>query len=96
MLAETLWAELKPHGVDATCQLVGATNGANYKWFQETLDPELCKNRESDDPLDVARWRLINPVEPAVSATTSTTVSPTVPCASALRRTSSSRRRCSR
>ncbi|MFN8025689.1 MAG: SDR family NAD(P)-dependent oxidoreductase [Acidimicrobiia bacterium] len=70
VLAETLWAELKPHGVDATCQLVGATNGANYKWFQETLDPELCKNRESDNPLDVARWRLMNPVEPHVCATT--------------------------
>ena len=70
VLAETLWAELKPFGVDATCQLVGATNGANYKWFQETLDPELCKNRESDNPLDVARWRLMNPVEPAVCATT--------------------------
>ena len=31
---------------------IRATNGANYKWFQETLDPELCKNRESDNPLD--------------------------------------------
>jgi len=70
VLAETLWAELKPHGVDATCQLVGATNGANYRWFQETLDPELCKNHDSDDPLDVARWRLMNPVEPVVCATT--------------------------
>ena len=70
VLAETLWAELKPYGVDATCQLVGATNGANYKWFQETLDPELCKNHDSDDPLDVARWRLMNPVEPVVCATT--------------------------
>ena len=70
VLAETLWAELKPFGVDATCQLVGATNGANYRWFQETLDPELCKNHDSEDPLDVARWRLMNPVEPAVCATT--------------------------
>lgn len=70
VLAETLWAELAPHGVHATCQLVGATDGANYKWFKETLDPTLCENRDSDDPLDVARWRLMNPVAPEVCATT--------------------------
>jgi short-subunit dehydrogenase len=69
VLAETLWAELKPHGVDVTCELVGATSGANYHHFQETLDPELCKRNDTDDPLDKARWRLMNPATPEQVAT---------------------------
>jgi len=65
IFAESLWAELGDHGVDATCMFVGATNGANYKFFMDTLDPELCNKPNSDDPLDRARSRLLKPTPPA-------------------------------
>jgi short-subunit dehydrogenase len=65
ILAETLWAELGPRGVDVTSMLVGATSGANYGYFQATLDTELCRNGDTDDPLERARWRLMNPATPA-------------------------------
>jgi len=64
ILAEGLWTELGDHGVDATCVLVGATSSPNYNAFQETLDPELCNRTDSDDPLDLARSRLMRPSTP--------------------------------
>jgi uncharacterized protein len=64
ILAETLWAELRESGVDATTIFVGATSSPNYLAFQETLDPELCTKTDTDDPLDRARSRLMNPASP--------------------------------
>jgi uncharacterized protein len=64
IFAESLWAELGDHGVDATCMFVGATDGANYKFFMDTLDPELCNQPNTDDPLDRARSRLMKPTPP--------------------------------
>jgi uncharacterized protein len=64
ILAETLWAELGDHGVDVCNIFVGATASPNFKAFQETLDPELCGRPDTDDPLDRARSRLMNPSEP--------------------------------
>jgi short-subunit dehydrogenase len=64
ILAESLWAELGDHNVDATCIFVGATDGANYKFFMETLDRELCNKPDSDDPLERARARLMKPTPP--------------------------------
>jgi short-subunit dehydrogenase len=64
ILAESLWAELGDHGVDATCIFVGATDGANYKYFMDTLDPELCDKPNTDDPLERARSRLMKPTPP--------------------------------
>ena len=64
ILAEGLWTELGDHGVDATCVFVGATSSPNYNAFQETLDPELCNRTDSDDPLDLARSRLMRPSTP--------------------------------
>ena len=69
ILAESLWAELGDHGVDATCIFVGATDGANYKFFMETLDTELCNQPGSDDPLERARARLLKPTPPEQVAT---------------------------
>jgi short-subunit dehydrogenase len=69
ILAESLWAELGDHNVDATCIFVGATDGANYKFFMETLDPELCNKPDSDDPLERARARLLKPTPPEQVAT---------------------------
>ena len=68
-MAESLWAELGDHNVDVTCIFVGATDGANYKFFMETLDPELCNNPDSDDPLERARARLLKPTPPEQVAT---------------------------
>ena len=64
ILAETLWTEMADHGVDVTNIFVGATSSPNYNAFQETLDPELCGRSDTDDPLDRARWRLMNPNTP--------------------------------
>jgi short-subunit dehydrogenase len=64
IFAESLWAELGDNGVDATCMFVGATDGANYKYFMETLDPELCSKSATDDPLERARARLLRPTPP--------------------------------
>ena len=64
ILAESLWAELAPHNVHVTSMFVGATSGANYKYFQATLDPDLCQVGDSHDPLERARWRLMNPAQP--------------------------------
>lgn len=64
ILAESLWAELGDHGVDVTCMFVGATDGTNYKAFMDTLDRDLCSRRDSDDPLERARSRLIRPTPP--------------------------------
>jgi uncharacterized protein len=64
VLAETLWAELKPSGVDVTSILVGPTYSPNYAAFQETLDPALRGDSESRDPLDRARARLFEPSTP--------------------------------
>jgi uncharacterized protein len=64
ILAESLWAELSPHNVHVTSMFVGATSGANYHYFQATLDSELCQIGDSDDPLERARWRLMNPATP--------------------------------
>jgi uncharacterized protein len=64
ILAETLWAELSPFDVHVTAMLVGATSGSNYPAFQATLDPELCRTGDTDDPLERARWRLMNPATP--------------------------------
>jgi short-subunit dehydrogenase len=64
ILAETLWAELGESGVDVTAILVGATASPNYNAFKETLDPELCGRRDTDDALDRARARLMNPNPP--------------------------------
>ena len=64
VLAETLWAELRESGVDATTILVGPTTSENYLAFQATLDPELCGRADSNSPLDRARNRLVNPSTP--------------------------------
>jgi uncharacterized protein len=64
ILAESLWAELAPHNVHVINMLVGATSGANYHYFQATLDPDLCQVGDSDNPLERARWRLMNPATP--------------------------------
>ena len=64
ILAETLWAELAPSNVHVTNMFVGATDGANYHYFQATLDEELCRQGGTDDPLERARWRLMNPATP--------------------------------
>jgi short-subunit dehydrogenase len=64
VLAETLWAELKPLGVDVNCIMVGATSSPNYLSFMETLDRALCDKPGADNPLDRARHRLINPCTP--------------------------------
>ena len=64
VLAETLWAELKPLGVDVNCIMVGATSSPNYLAFMETLDRDLCDRPGADNPLDRARHRLINPCAP--------------------------------
>ncbi|MEX1007709.1 MAG: SDR family NAD(P)-dependent oxidoreductase [Acidimicrobiia bacterium] len=64
ILGETLWAELGDEGVDVTTILVGPTLSPNYAAFQATLDPALAGNRESDDPLDRARARLLYPSSP--------------------------------
>jgi uncharacterized protein len=69
ILAESLWAELGDHNVDATCIFVGATDGANYKFFMETLDPDLCDKPDSEDPLERARARLLKPTPPEQVAT---------------------------
>ncbi|HEY8216416.1 MAG TPA: SDR family NAD(P)-dependent oxidoreductase [Acidimicrobiia bacterium] len=64
VLAETLWAELEPSGVDVTSILVGPTYSPNFAAFQETLDPKLRGDPESADPLDRARARLFDPSMP--------------------------------
>jgi short-subunit dehydrogenase len=69
ILAESLWAELGDDGVDVTCIFVGATDGANYKYFMETLDTDLCNTSDSQDPLERARARLMKPTPPAQVAT---------------------------
>jgi short-subunit dehydrogenase len=69
ILAETLWTELGESGVDVTAILVGATASPNYNSFRETLDPELCGRPDTDDALDRARSRLINPNPPEQVAT---------------------------
>jgi len=69
ILAETLWTELAESGVDVTTILVGATSSPNYNAFKETLDPGLCGRRDSDDPLDRARARLMHPNPPEQVAT---------------------------
>lgn len=43
---------------------VGATDGANYKYFMETLDKDLCSKPDTDDPLERARARLLRPTPP--------------------------------
>lgn len=65
ILAESLWAELAEHGVDVATTFVGATASPNFLSFQETLDRELCDRPGTDDPVDRARWRLLNPSRPA-------------------------------
>jgi len=69
ILAETLWTELGESGVDVTAILVGATASPNYNSFRETLDPELCGRPDTDDALDRARSRLVNPSPPERVAT---------------------------
>jgi len=69
ILAETLWTELGESGVDVTAILVGATASPNYNAFKETLDPELCGRRDTDDALDRARARLMSPNPPEQVAT---------------------------
>jgi uncharacterized protein len=64
ILAETLWAELGGAGVDVTCIFVGPTLSPNYKAFQDTLDPDLCRGLDSEVPLDRARARLMDPSPP--------------------------------
>jgi short-subunit dehydrogenase len=64
VLAETLWAELADQGVDVTTLFVGATASPNYLAFMETLDPALAGQRDSDDPLERARARLMDPRTP--------------------------------
>jgi short-subunit dehydrogenase len=64
ILAETLWAELGDAGVHVTNCFVGATSSPNYNSFQETLDQELCGRPDTDDPLDRARSRLMDPNTP--------------------------------
>jgi uncharacterized protein len=69
ILAESLWAEWKDHGVDVTNLFVGATASPNFLSFQETLDAELCDRGDTDDPLDRARHRLMHPSKPDEVAT---------------------------
>jgi short-subunit dehydrogenase len=69
ILAETLWTELGESGVDVTAILVGATASPNYNSFRETLDAELCGRPDTDDALDRARSRLMNPNPPEQVAT---------------------------
>jgi short-subunit dehydrogenase len=64
ILAETLWAELAEHGVHVTNLFVGPTSSPNYNAFQDTLDRSLCDKRDTDDPLDRARARLMDPSTP--------------------------------
>ncbi len=64
VLAETLWAELEPVGVDVTSILVGPTYSPNYAAFMDTLDPAKRGSRETQDPLDRARARLFDPSTP--------------------------------
>jgi uncharacterized protein len=64
ILAETLWAELGDAGVHVTNCFVGATSSPNYNSFQETLDAELCGRPGTDDPLERARSRLMDPNTP--------------------------------
>lgn len=64
ILAETLWTELRDHGVDVTTIMVGPTYSPNYAAFQATLDPALAGDRDSDSPLDRARARLLDPSTP--------------------------------
>jgi short-subunit dehydrogenase len=64
ILAETLWTELGDAGVHVTNCFVGPTSSPNYNAFQETLDRELCGRPDTDDPLDRARSRLLNPSTP--------------------------------
>jgi short-subunit dehydrogenase len=64
ILTESLWTELGDAGVDAVNVFVGATSSANYNSFKETLDPELCNRNDTDDALDRARSRLMNPSSP--------------------------------
>ena len=70
ILAETLWAELGAQGVDVTTMFVGPTTSPNYNAFQATLDPTLCGNKDSDDPLDRARARLVDASTPEEVAMT--------------------------
>ena len=69
ILAETLWTEFGESGVDVATILVGATASPNYLAFKETLDPELCGRPDTDDALDRARARLMNPNPPGQVAT---------------------------
>jgi short-subunit dehydrogenase len=69
ILAESLWAEWQPKGVEVTNIFVGATASENYLAFQETLDPSLCDRGDTDDPLDRARYRLMHPNPPEQVAT---------------------------
>ena len=64
ILAETLWAELGPAGVDVATILVGPTSSPNYNAFKDTLDPSLCNKPNSPSPLDRARARLMDPSSP--------------------------------
>ena len=64
ILAETLWTELGDRGIDVTTIMVGPTLSPNYAAFQATLDPALAGGRDSDDPLDRARARLLDPSSP--------------------------------
>lgn len=64
ILGETLWTELGDHGVDVTTIMVGPTSSPNYDAFKATLDPELCARRDSEDVLDRARARLMDPSTP--------------------------------
>ncbi len=65
ILAESLWAEMAEHGVDVATTFVGATASPNFLSFQDTLDRDLCDRPGTDDPVDRARWRLLNPSQPA-------------------------------
>lgn len=64
ILSETLWAELGDLGVHVTNIFVGPTSSPNYNAFKDTLDPELCGRRGTDDPLERARARLMDPSTP--------------------------------
>jgi uncharacterized protein len=64
ILGESLWAELGDHGVDVTTCFVGATSSPNYNAFKDTLDPDLVGRADTDDPLDRARSRLMDPRTP--------------------------------
>ncbi|HXY94568.1 MAG TPA: SDR family NAD(P)-dependent oxidoreductase [Acidimicrobiia bacterium] len=71
ILAETLWTELGEQGVDVTTIMVGPTLSPNYAAFQATLDPALAGGRDSDDPLERARARLLAASPPEDVAVTS-------------------------